>query len=96
MTACMPLVRTRAAAEVTLKSPPSVTLEVQEEKLPDSKPSEKIESMLEGVLVGVGVEPPVLVGVGVFVCVEPVILISHTLPSFSVEFESLSMPRSLI
>jgi hypothetical protein len=49
---------------VTLKSPPSVVIDVQAEKFPDSKLSAKIRS-LSGVLVDVAVA--VLVGVDVVV-----------------------------
>jgi hypothetical protein len=51
-----------AAAVLTLRSPPSVVLEVHVPKLPDSNPSAKIESLTG---VGVGVDVGVLVGAGV-------------------------------
>ena len=60
---------TNAAIALTLKSPPSVLFSVQADRLPDSKPSEKIRSDALGVLVGVGVR--VSVGVGVLVGVSP-------------------------
>src|SRR5687767_2265986 len=40
--ACMPRLSTSAAAGVTLRSPLSIVLDVQAERLPDSKPSAKI------------------------------------------------------
>jgi hypothetical protein len=53
---------------VTLKSPESITLEVQAESVPDSKLSAKIRSVPDGVAVFVGVGPevgvPVAVGLG--------------------------------
>src|SRR6266545_6034498 len=105
ISACSPLLPTKAAPALTLRSPPSMTLEVQAERLPDSKPSAKIRSVTCGVLVGVGEGPGVNVGVGVFVLTggwlgkgvpEAEILISHTLPSFSLESELLSTPRLAI
>lgn len=60
-TACRPLAPTRAAAVVTLKSPPSVVLADQADRLPVSKPSAKIRSG-SGVGVKVGVAVGVLVG----------------------------------
>jgi hypothetical protein len=68
---CIPYPPVSAAAEVTLKSPPPVVDEDQEEKLPFSKPSAKIRSdtaeVGEGVnvKVGSGVLVGVLVEVGV-------------------------------
>ena len=59
-----------AAAEVTLRSPASVTLEDQAERSPDSKPSRKIRPG-DRVCVGVGVSAGVAVGSGVPVGVEP-------------------------
>src|SRR5688500_1842778 len=63
ITACRPLVPTNAAEVPTLRSPRSMLLDVQDERLPDSKPSAKIKSVVLGVFVTVGVA----VGVGVFV-----------------------------
>ena len=70
MTACRPLVPTSAAAGVTLRSPRSLALVVQADKLPDSNPSAKIRSGT--VLVAVGVNDATAVGVlvGVFVGVD--------------------------
>ena len=73
--ACRPLVPTSAAAELTLKSPRSVVLLVQADKLPDSKPSAKIRSagsvgVFVGVAVSVNVEDGVRVSVGVGVSVR--------------------------
>src|SRR6266508_1267789 len=74
ISACNPLLPTKAAAPVTLRSPASVTLDDQAERLPDSKPSAKIRSdsvlVWVGVFVGVAVGPPgvgVLEGVGVLI-----------------------------
>src|SRR5687768_6068144 len=70
-TACMPYVPFIAADVLTLRSPESVVLDVQAERLPDSNPSAKIKSdpgVGEGVCVAVG-PPGVLVAVGVFVIV---------------------------
>lgn len=69
-TPCKPLAPTRAAAAVTLRSPPSVVLADQADRLPDSKLSLKRRSGRGvGVKVGVnvGVFVGVSVGVGVFV-----------------------------
>jgi hypothetical protein len=66
MTACMPYDPTRAAPPVTLRSPPSMTLDDQAEKFPDSNPSAKITS-LDWVAVAVGAA--VLVGVAAEVAV---------------------------
>src|SRR5688500_5954697 len=62
----MPWLPTRAAVPLTLRSPWSIRLADQAEKLPDSKPSAKITSDTAGVFVtvGVGVWVGVLVGVG--------------------------------
>jgi hypothetical protein len=60
-----------AAAGLTLRSPASVLLPVQAERLPVSNPSAKITSVLPGVLVDVGVlegvDVEVAVAVGVIV-----------------------------
>jgi hypothetical protein len=69
-TACRPKALTSAAAELALKSPPSVNVDDQAERLPDSNPSEKIRSDMDvGLAVGeeVGVGEYVAVGVDVFV-----------------------------
>ena len=68
--ACIPWLPVSAAEALTLKSPRSMVLDVQAEKLPDSKPSAKIGSDPLGVLVGVDVGPAVFVGVGVKVGVD--------------------------
>src|SRR5688572_4457764 len=64
--ACNPRLPTNAAAVLTLRSPASLLLEVQAKRLPDSKPSAKIRSEVDGVfvIVGVGVIVGVFVGVG--------------------------------
>src|SRR6185503_20749360 len=64
---CMPWLPVSAAEALTLRSPRSMVLEVQAEKLPDSKLSAKIRSDPLGVLVGV--DAFVGVGVAVAVCV---------------------------
>ena len=78
----MPWLPTRAAALLTLRSPRSMLLDVQADRLPASKPSAKIRSdepgvfvavdvaVLVGVLVGVPVAITVDVFVGVFVGVR--------------------------
>src|SRR6266542_4781893 len=105
ISACSPLLPTKAAPALTVRSPASMTLEVQADRLPDSKPSAKIRSVTWGVLVGVGDGPGVNVGVGVFVLTgvwlgtgvpEPEILISHAFPSFSFGSLLLSTPRLTI
>ena len=72
MTACRPLVPTNAAAALTLRSPRSLALVVQADKVPDSNPSAKIRSEELGVFVAVGVNDATAVGVlvGVFVGVD--------------------------
>ncbi len=67
----MPQLPANAAEALTLRSPESVVLDVQAERLPDSNPSAKIKSEDGvGVAEAVAVGPPgVLVAVGVFVCV---------------------------
>ena len=73
ITACTPLTPTNADDAVTLRSPLSVLLDDQAEKLPDSNPSAKIRSdctcVGEGVKVASGVldavELAVTVGVSV-------------------------------
>src|SRR5688572_27038143 len=107
----MPWLPINAAVPLTLRSPRSVLLADQAEKLPDSNPSAKIRSLTGGVLVGVGEGPGVdvavgvlvFVGVGVFVDVLVgtgvlglPMLISQTLPSFSFGSLSLSTPRLAI
>src|SRR5687767_16033333 len=102
--ACMPRLPTSAAALVTLRSPRSIMLEDQAEKLPDSKPSAKIKSEGDGVGVRVGEGP----GAGVFV-LDGVLVrvkvavgdvpevgadISYILPSMMFGSLSLSIPRS--
>ena len=62
-TACIPWVSISAAAELTLKSPRSLVFDVQDDKLPDSNPSLKITSDAPGVLVIVGINVTVVVGV---------------------------------
>ena len=73
--ACMPWLPISAAVLLTLRSPASIVLDVQAEKLPDSKPSAKIWSDPLGVLVGVDVGPAVFVGVGVAVAVGVGVLV---------------------
>src|SRR3990172_6450789 len=81
ITTCNPKMPDNAAADITLKSPPSVTVDVQADKSPDSKSSLKITSggnvavgvgVWVGVCVAVGVTPgaDVAVGVGVRVAVD--------------------------
>ena len=53
-----------AAAELTLRSPPSVVLDDQAERLPDSNPLAKIKSA-NGVALAVGVRVNVADGVDV-------------------------------
>ena len=69
MTAWRPWLPTSAAAALTLRSPTSVALNVQADKLPDSKPSAKIRSgtvlVAVGVRVNVGVDEGPTVGVSV-------------------------------
>src|SRR6185503_666163 len=72
MTACRPWLPTSAAAGLTLRSPASIAVVVQADKLPDSNPSAKIRSGSALVAVGVGVNVGVDEGptVGVFVGVS--------------------------
>src|SRR6185436_8335089 len=63
MTACNPCVPINAADGLTLRSPRSMVLEVQADKLPDSNPSAKIKCATLGVLVMVGVDVAVEVSV---------------------------------
>src|SRR4026209_823096 len=71
MSACRPWLPTSAAAGLTLRSPRSLALVVQADKVPDSKPSAKIRSgsalvaVRVGVNVGVDEGPTVGVKVGV-------------------------------
>ena len=70
ITACIPYVPTEAAIVLTLKSPLSMALGDQADRLPDSNPSAKIRSGSGvGVFVAVGVGVKVLVGVAVLVAV---------------------------
>ena len=72
MTARKPWLPTSAAAELTIRSPPSVTAADQAEREPDSNPSAKIRSEGDGgvgVVVDVGVRAGVEVGVFVLVTV---------------------------
>ena len=75
ITACIPFAPISAADVLTPRSPPSFVIEVQPEKLPDSKLSAKIKSESGeevgvfagvGVFVKVGVEVAVPIGVGEF------------------------------
>jgi hypothetical protein len=59
------LVPTKAAAVLALRSPPSPLFEDQAERLPVSKPSAKIRSVVNAVEVGVAVAVAVGVWVGV-------------------------------
>ena len=68
-TACMPWLSINADAALALRSPASLLLEVQADKLPVSNPSAKIRS--ETLEVGVGV----LVGAGVLVGEAPTVLV---------------------
>src|SRR5688572_30342190 len=102
--ACMPWLPTSAAAPVTLRSPRSIVLDDQAEKLPDSKPSAKIRSEENGVgvRVGEGPGPGVFVLGGVLVRVKVAVGdvpedgadISYSLPSIIFGSLSLSIPRS--
>ena len=65
ITACKPWLPTSAAVLLTPRSPRSTVLDVHAARLPDSKPSAKINSDELGVFVEVGVG--VAVAVGVFV-----------------------------
>ena len=66
ITAWTPSLPFKAETGLTLRSLPSVTVDDQAEKLPDSNPSEKIGSMIGvGVNVGVSEGPSVAVCVGV-------------------------------
>src|SRR6185503_14948829 len=71
MIACRPWLPTSAAAGLTLRSPASIAVVVQADRLPDSNPSAKIRSGSALVAVGVGVNvgvdegPTVGVNVGV-------------------------------
>src|SRR6185503_9007359 len=100
ITACRPLVPTNAAELLTLRSPRSMLLDVQAERLPDSNPSAKIRSVTCGVFVGVGEGPGVDVFVGVKVAVgvvpgsEEDVVISYILPSMIFGSLLLSIPRS--
>src|ERR1700752_693264 len=90
----MPRVPTSAAAALTLRSPASLELDVQAEKLPDSNPSAKIRSDPLGVFVAVlvrvgegpalNVEVAVKVGEGVNVgpAVGVLVLVAVTVGVF--------------
>src|SRR6185503_20904211 len=65
ISACIPWLPTSAAAALTLRSPRSLLLDVQAEKLPDSNPSAKIRSDTLDVFVAVGVRVKVGDGPGV-------------------------------
>src|SRR3989304_2073813 len=71
ITACTPLLPTKAAAALTLRSPASSMLDDQAEKSPDSKLSVKIRSEEAGVGVRVTVGPDV----GVRVAVGPGVVV---------------------
>ena len=77
MTACRPWLPANAAAALTLRSPTSVALNVQADKLPDSNPSVKIRSgtvlVAVGVRVNVGVDEGPTVGVSVGVAGGPTV-----------------------
>ena len=64
------MVPTNAAEALTLKSPRSVTLDVQAERLPDSNPLAKIRSVAS---VALGVDVMVAVGVNVNVGVRDIV-----------------------
>src|SRR6185503_4472565 len=80
MSACRPWLPTSAAAGVTLRSPRSLALVVQADRLPDSKPSAKMRSgsalVAVGVGVNVGVDEGPTVGVKVGVSEGPAVGVS--------------------
>ena len=78
ITACIPWLPTNAEAALALRSPRSLLLAVQPDKLPDSNPSTKITSDTLDVFVAVGVFEAVgvLDGVNVRVGVNVAVAVS--------------------
>src|SRR6266508_2530370 len=82
ITPCNPFLPDKAAAAFTLRSPPSVALDDQADRLPDSKSSAKIRSdeFTGGIGIDVEVDPgilvPVDIGSGVCVAVEAEMLVA--------------------